>query len=120
MARNLSTHLRRKRVSTMAQYDRLPAELRGWLAQARLPWSAQSAARQWQRALHAARGDIMAARAALSQLEERLIARDAMQVWGADHPAAQNPEIQPDRAAANSHKLQPGHRRNAASSSALT
>jgi hypothetical protein len=34
----------------MAAYDALPADLRRWLAAARLPWSAQSALRLWNKA----------------------------------------------------------------------
>ncbi len=34
----------------MRDFDRLPPELRAWLAQATLPWSPQSAKRIWQRA----------------------------------------------------------------------
>jgi hypothetical protein len=35
----------------MASYDRLPRDLRLWLAEAALPWSARSVLRLWQRAL---------------------------------------------------------------------
>lgn len=86
MARNIVTRLRRRHGS-MAQYDRLPPELRGWLARAALPWSPQSALRLWQRQLRAACGDVDAARAALSRAEARLIARDARQIWGEAYPA---------------------------------
>ena len=88
MRRNLATSLKRRRASPMAQHDRLPRELRLWLAHAALPWSAQSALRHWQRALRAARGDAKAAQATLSRIEARLIARDAAKIWGAHHPAA--------------------------------
>ena len=46
------TSLRRKRAANdpMYDYDRLPPELRHWLAQAALPWSPTSAYRIWQRA----------------------------------------------------------------------
>ncbi|WP_071798949.1 DUF6525 family protein [Natronohydrobacter thiooxidans] len=88
MRRNLSTSLKHRRASPMARHDRLPRELRLWLAQAALPWSAQSALKLWQRALREARGDTRAAQAILSRIEARLIARDAAQVWGAGHPAA--------------------------------
>lgn len=69
MRRNLATSLRRKaRPDAMARYDRLPAELRLWLAGAALPWSASSALRLWQRALHETR-DPAAARQRLSAAE---------------------------------------------------
>ncbi|TVS02331.1 MAG: hypothetical protein EA407_09940 [Rhodobacteraceae bacterium] len=87
MARNTVTRLRCRRAS-MSQYDRLPADLRQWLATAALPWSAQSALRLWQRSLRTARGDTHAARAALDRAEARLVARDAALVWGPSHPAA--------------------------------
>jgi hypothetical protein len=86
MARNVVTHLRRRHAS-MAQFDRLPAELRAWLTAAALPWSAQSALRLWQRHLRAAGGDARAARAALDRAEARLVARDAAAIWGPGHPA---------------------------------
>ncbi|MCC5957540.1 MAG: hypothetical protein JJU07_15670 [Natronohydrobacter sp.] len=96
MRRNLSTSLKRRRASPMALYDRLPRDLRQWLAHAALPWSAQSALKLWQRALREARGDVQAALAALSRAEARLITRDAAQVWGAHHPAALSPATAPE------------------------
>lgn len=105
MARNLVSRLRKWRASPMAQHDRLPPELRAWLAQAALPWSAHSALKLWHRALREAGGDTSAAKAALTRAEARMIARDAALVWGADHPAACAP-------------LTP-QRRNRTSSSAL-
>ncbi len=72
----------------MAQYDRLPAELRLWLAGAALPWSAASALRLWQRALREAGGDISRARARLDRAEARMLTREAARIWGAAHPLA--------------------------------
>ncbi|WP_276617454.1 DUF6525 family protein [Qingshengfaniella alkalisoli] len=40
---------RRRRANSMASFDGLPPELRRWLAQAALPWSAHSARRLWRR-----------------------------------------------------------------------
>lgn len=88
MRSNLASSLKRRRFSPMALHDRLPRELRRWLAQAALPWSAQSALKLWQRALRDARGDTFAAQAALSRIEARLLARDAARVWGAHYPSA--------------------------------
>lgn len=86
MRRNLVTRLRRRRAEApMRAFDRLPAELRGWLAQAALPWSAESALRLWRRAL-AETGDAAAARARLDAAEARAIARDGPRVWGVGHP----------------------------------
>lgn len=64
----------------MAGYDRLPADLRAWLAQAALPWSPASALRLWRK------GDPAAARGRLDAAEARLLARDAPRVWGAGYP----------------------------------
>ncbi|MCC5999429.1 MAG: hypothetical protein JJU19_01005 [Pararhodobacter sp.] len=72
----------------MPAFDRLPAELRAWLHQAALPWSAASALRLWRQALRDHAGDAQAARDRLSRIEARLIARDARRVWGPTHPAA--------------------------------
>lgn len=96
----------------MAQHDRLPPDLRAWLAQAALPWSAQSALKLWQRKLRAAGDDPTAAKAALSRAEAAMIARDAARVWGMDHPAASG-QIGPDTLCATP------QRRNRASRSAL-
>ena len=55
----------------MAAYDRLPADLRAWLAQAALPWSPASALRIWRRA-----GSPAAAFARLDAAEQAALARD--------------------------------------------
>ena len=88
MGRNLATRLPRRRVAApMCAFDRLPPELRAWLHEAALPWSAQSALRLWRRAL-AGTGDLAAARARLDAAEARLLTRDAPGVWGAGYPGA--------------------------------
>lgn len=69
----------------MARYDRLPVELRAWLAEAALPWSACSALRLWRCALRDT-PDITAARQRLQDAEARLLARDAPRIWGPDYP----------------------------------
>lgn len=61
----------------MADYDRLPAEVRAWLAGAALPWSPRSAARAFAHALTLHRGDMPAALAELDGLQERRLARTA-------------------------------------------
>ncbi len=88
MARNVKTTLRRRH-APMAQFDRLPEALRQWLAQAALPWSPQSVLHHWQTALRKTRGNHTDALARLSQLEARMLARDAARIWGENHPAAQ-------------------------------
>ena len=86
--RNAVSSLRR-RASRMDDFDRLPPELRGWLQQAALPWSVQSARRLWKQALRHTQGDRRAALVALSRAEARALARDAGRIWGASHPSAE-------------------------------
>lgn len=85
---NLATGLktRRRAQPPMQRFDRLPAGLRGWLAQAALPWSPQSALKLWQAALSENGGCQAAARARLDAAEQRLLDRDARQVWGPAYP----------------------------------
>ena len=74
MASNLSSPLCNRRLrDPMRDYDRLPPELRQWLAQAALPWSPQSAKRIWHRAGggRSALDKLAAAEAATLQKEER-------------------------------------------------
>lgn len=71
----------------MHDYDRLPADLRSWIATAVLPWRPRSVHRSFQRAL-AKTGDRQLALAELDRMQQRLIARDVQQVWGAEHPEA--------------------------------
>ena len=90
MSRNRGkTSLRCKRRSEnpMAEYDRLPAELRHWLAGAVLPWRAQSVRRAFDSAL-ARTGSRAEALKALDALQDRPVARDAQKIWGQAHPAA--------------------------------
>ena len=73
MRRNLRSGLpRRARAARgLEAYDRLPAPLRHWLAQAALPWSVRSARRIWQRALSESGGDVARALARLDAAEAR-------------------------------------------------
>jgi hypothetical protein len=82
-----SLKCRRRRACAMQEYDRLPPELRGWLAGAVLPWGPRSVARAYRRALARSR-DQAGALAELDRIERRLVARDAGKVWGAGHPSA--------------------------------
>lgn len=77
----------------MQDYDRLPPELRAWLARAVLPWRPGSVQKLYARAM-ARTGDTGRALAQLDAAEHRLIARDAASVWGATHPAANALEMQ--------------------------
>lgn len=76
----------------MLDYDRLPPELRAWLAGAALPWRPASAQKVFARAM-ARTGDPQRALAQLDAAEARLVARDAAAVWGAMHPAANAAEM---------------------------
>ena len=84
-----TTTLRRKRrnADPMQAYDRLPAELRGWLASAHLPWSPHSAKRAYTKAL-ARTGDPVQALSHLDQIERAQISRDVRRLWDAEHPSA--------------------------------
>lgn len=86
--KNTVTSLKRRKHTPMPAFDRLPADLRAWLHDAALPWSAASALRLWRQALRDHGGDAQAARNHLSRTEARLIARDARRVWGPTHPSA--------------------------------
>lgn len=88
MMGNLNSRLRRSATS-MHAHDSLPAPLRRWLKQAALPWSERSARKVWERALRECRGDAAAALARLDRAEARLLTRDAIRVWGPQHPACQ-------------------------------
>ncbi len=72
----------------MAAYDRLPRDLRVWLAEAALPWSAASVLRLWERALRET-GCAQAARARLARAEAKALAREAARVWGQSYPTLQ-------------------------------
>jgi hypothetical protein len=74
MMRNLRTTLK-TRSATMDDFDRLPPKLRGWLADAALPWSTRAARRIWQRALAETRSEA-AALARLRAAEARTLARE--------------------------------------------
>ena len=86
MRRNLRTTLKRRMAAPMAGYDRLPPELRLWLASAALPWSAKSALRLWTRCLKENRCPAQAI-ARLQAAEARMLARDAAAIWGTHYPA---------------------------------
>lgn len=88
MPRNLGhTSLRRRRRETrsMTEFDRLPAELRLWLATAVLPWSPRSARQAYARAVGRTRNKAEALEE-LDRVQRRLIQRDARRIWGSEHP----------------------------------
>jgi uncharacterized protein with von Willebrand factor type A (vWA) domain len=81
--------LKRKRRQTdaMRDYDRLPAELRVWLASAILPWRPRSVRRTFD-SLVARTQDTPRALEELDRLQDRLVAKDARKIWGPNHPCA--------------------------------
>ena len=83
-----SPRARRRAADPMTSYDRLPRDLRLWLAEAALPWSAASVLRLWQRALRET-GCAKAARDRLARAEAKTLAREAARVWGQCYPAFQ-------------------------------
>ncbi|MEM7546477.1 MAG: DUF6525 family protein [Pseudomonadota bacterium] len=84
-----ATSLKRKRTheNPMREYDRLPTELRHWLASASLPWRPRSVRRAFDQALSRTQDEAEALRE-LDRLQEHLIAKDASAIWGRDHPKA--------------------------------
>ena len=96
MSGNLtSPRARFRAVDPMAAYDRLPADLRHWLAEAALPWSATSVLRLWQRALRET-GSAEAARDRLARAEAKTLAREAARVWGRAYPLCRGGSDQGD------------------------
>ncbi len=83
------TELRRKRRTEdpMREFDRLPPDLRAWLAMATLPWRPRSVQRAFEKALKET-GDRSRALAQLSALQSRVIAKDTAMVFGPNHPSA--------------------------------
>ena len=71
----------------MDTYDRLPSELRNWVASAHLPWSPGSVRRAYAKALSQT-GDGAQALQQLETLQRKQIARDVKRIWGDDHPSA--------------------------------
>lgn len=83
-----SPRARFRAIDPMSAYDRLPPDLRTWLAEAALPWSAASVLRLWQRAIRET-GCAKAARDRLARAELKTLAREAARVWGSAYPQAQ-------------------------------
>ena len=82
-----SLKLKRRNEDPMLEFDRLPAELRCWLASAVLPWRPRSVRRAYEIALARTR-DKTSALGELDRIQEQLISNDATKVWGKDHPCA--------------------------------
>jgi hypothetical protein len=82
---NTSLKLKQRNEDPMRDFDRLPPELRAWLAAALLPWRPRSVRRAFDRAVARTR-DRTRALEELDRLQERLVTKDAGKVWGQDHP----------------------------------
>ena len=80
-----SLKLKRRNKNPMREFDRLPGELRSCLATAVLPWRPRSVRRAFERAL-ARTKDHARALEELDQLQDRLVAKDAREVWGPAYP----------------------------------
>lgn len=68
---------RRRQADAMREFDRLPPQLRVWLAQAALPWRPKSVERAYQKAL-ARTGDHGSAMAELDRLQVRQLEKDTV------------------------------------------
>ncbi|MCH2078517.1 MAG: DUF6525 family protein [Rhodobacteraceae bacterium] len=71
----------------MRDFDRLPADLRHWVAGAMLPWRAATVQTAYEKAM-ARTGDSKRALEELDALQARLVAKDAGRIWGEAYPAA--------------------------------
>ena len=81
-----SLKLRRRCEDPMREFDRLPTDLRLWLASAKLPWRPRSVQRAFDQAFARTR-DADLALQELDRLETRLIAKDGRKIWGEGYPA---------------------------------
>lgn len=80
-----SLRCRNRARNPMQEFDRLPPQLRAWVATASLPWTARSVRHAYEKAL-AQTGDTALALQALDKVQNRLIAKDAPKIWGAAVP----------------------------------
>jgi len=81
------TSLKRKKrnENPLLDYDRLPRDLRAWVANAKLPWRPRSVIKAYERAFLKT-GDPNKAINELNYIQHRLIAKDAVVIWGKNHP----------------------------------
>ena len=80
-----SLKLKRRNEDPMREFDRLPPELRAWLASAVLPWRPRSVRRAFDRAVARTR-DRSRALEELDRLQDKIVAKDARRVWGQEYP----------------------------------
>lgn len=83
-----SLKTKRRAANPMQDFDRLPPELRAWMAEAVLPWRAASVQRAYVKALARVKDPQKALRE-LDRIQSGMVAKDAVRVWGADHPVAE-------------------------------
>ena len=83
------TSLKRKRRTRggMKEFDRLPPQLRTWLASATLPWGPRSVERTYAKALARTQCADQALQE-LDRLQKCIVARDSRKIWGKDYPIA--------------------------------
>ena len=81
------TSLKRKRrnENPLLDYDRLPRDLRTWVANAELPWRPRSVLKAYERAFSKT-GDRNKAMNELNNIQHRLVAKDAIVIWGKNYP----------------------------------
>lgn len=77
----------RRAKNPMRDFDRLPPDLRHWVAGAMLPWRAATVRTAYEKAM-ARTGDSKRALEELDALQARLVAKDASRIWGNAYPAA--------------------------------
>ena len=75
------TSLKRKKrnENPLLDYDRLPKELRAWVANAELPWRPRSVLKAYERAFSKT-GDRNKALIELNYIQHRLVAKDAIEI----------------------------------------
>jgi hypothetical protein len=77
--------LKRRNENPILDYDRLPKELRKWIANAELPWRPKSVLKAYERAFSKT-GDRNEAMNELNNIQHRLVAKDANVIWGKNYP----------------------------------
>ncbi|MEL6689989.1 MAG: DUF6525 family protein [Pseudomonadota bacterium] len=76
----------RRAKNPMRDFDRLPSDLRQWVAGAMLPWRAATVRAAYDKAM-ARTGDPERALEELDALQARLVAKDAARIWGEAYPS---------------------------------
>lgn len=84
---NTSLKYKQRNEDSMLEFDRLPQELRIWIATAELPWRPKSVRKTFDRALSQT-GSSEKALQELNRVQHRLVSKDSKKVWGKEHPNA--------------------------------